>query len=174
MIFLRCRLILQEWIKHSQKEELTLFSINDFSIKRWQYKRKREKRMRNRKNIFITIFYVNVIILSLLLPLFSTLEGLFIMDNTFCIIYFLLFSLTVFIYRLMYVFHKNDSENDKASRYNFIKFHYYHPTHRACAALSSLLYVASLVRREIGWVWSMKLTRYCHRSVLDMTFDNAS
>jgi len=59
-------------------------------------------------------------------------------------------------------------------RNNFIKFHYYHPTqHRACAASSSLLY-ASLVRWKIGWVWSMKLTRYCHWSVLDMTFDNVS
>lgn len=108
--------------------------------------------MKEKEYIYNNFLCKRYCLLSLLLPLFSTLEGLFIIDNIFCIIYFLLF-FSYCIHLPPDVFlHKNDSENDKASRYNFIKFHYYHPTRRACAALSSLLYAASLVRREIGWV----------------------
>jgi len=116
------------------------------------------------------LFLLNIVFLLLL---FSTLTILFVEVTFYTVYFFVVFF--YFIYLLLDIFlHESDSKNDKASRYNFIKFHYHHPTRRrACAALSSLLYAASLVRREIGWVWSMKLTRYCHGSVLDMTFDNA-
>lgn len=78
----------------------------------------------------------------------DTIHRCYILYGLFFVVFF------YFIHLLLDIFlYKSDSKNDKASRYNFIKFHYYHSTRRrACAALLSLLYAASLVRREIGWV----------------------